>query len=108
MENKAVRRFVALYFIFKRRTLDRKLKTRLNKSLIRPILVYGTPVWGYTAASNMKKLQVIQNKIIRSIYDRDRYTSNTSIHLELGVRSLNEEIRGASASGNTTNRSQQH
>lgn len=31
---------------------------------------------------NMKKLYVIQNKILRSIYDWDTFTSNTSITSE--------------------------
>jgi hypothetical protein len=43
----------------------------------------------------MKKLQVIQNKIIRVIYNRGRYTSNKSIHIALGARTLNEEIKRA-------------
>jgi hypothetical protein len=35
--------------------------------------MYGAPAWGYGATSSMKKLQVIQNEILRSVYDRDRY-----------------------------------
>jgi hypothetical protein len=95
MENKAMQPFASLYSSLKCRTLNKKLKTHLYKSFIRPILLHGTPVWGYAATSNMKKLQVIQGKIFRSIYDGDRYTSisNTSTHIELGVRILNEEIK---------------
>lgn len=92
-----MQRFVALQSIFKCRTLNRKFKTHLDKTLIRPILLYGAPVWGYGATSSMLKLHVIPNKIIRSIYDRDRYTSNISIYIELDARSLNEEIKRASA-----------
>jgi hypothetical protein len=66
IENKAMQRFVALYAVFKSPTLNRKLKTHLYKSLIRPNLLYGAPAWGYAATSNMKRLQVIQNKIIQS------------------------------------------
>jgi hypothetical protein len=88
MENKAVQHFVALCTFFKCQTLNRKLKTHLYKSLTRPILLHGASAWGYAAASNMKKLQAIQNKIIRSTYDRHRYTS---IHIALGVRTLNEK-----------------
>jgi hypothetical protein len=47
--------------------------------------------------SKFKKLQIIQNKIIRSIFGEDKYTSNTSIHRALGVRSLSEEIERESA-----------
>jgi hypothetical protein len=45
----------------------------------------------------MKKLQVIQNKIFRSVYDVDVSTSNAWIHIDLGVRILTEEIKGACA-----------
>jgi Icc-related predicted phosphoesterase len=44
----------------------------------------------------MKKLQAIQNKITRSICDGDRYATNISIHMALGVRTSNEEIKTAS------------
>jgi hypothetical protein len=60
IKNKAIQRFVAFYFIFRCRILNTKLKTHLYKSLIRPILLYGAPAWGYGATSNMKMLQVIQ------------------------------------------------
>jgi hypothetical protein len=66
-------------------------------SKVRPILLYGATAWGCAAKSNMKNLQIIQNKIIRSIYDGDRYTSNILIHIALDVRTLNEEIKRASA-----------
>jgi hypothetical protein len=93
MENKAVQRFVSLYPIFKPRTLNRKIRTHLYKSLIRPILLYGAPAWGYAAKSSVVKLQVIQNKILRNIDDGDRYTSNKAIHIALDVRTLNEDIK---------------
>jgi hypothetical protein len=60
--NKTMQHFVALHFNFKCPTLNRKLKTRLYKSLLRPILLPEVPVWGYAATSNMKKLEVVQNK----------------------------------------------
>jgi hypothetical protein len=95
--SKTMQRFVAIYSIFKCRTLDKKLKTRLYKSLIPSILLYGAPPWGYAAISNMKQLQVVQNKITWTIYDGERYTSNTSIYIALDVRTLKEEIERPSA-----------
>jgi hypothetical protein len=82
-KNKAMQHFVALYSIFKSRILNRKMKTHLYKSLICHILLYGASAWGYAGKSTMQKLQVVQNKILRSIYDEVRYTSNTTIHTEL-------------------------
>jgi hypothetical protein len=97
MENKATQRFVELNSIFKSHTLNRKLKTDLYKSLIRRILLCGAPAWGCAVTSSMKKLQAIRNKTIRRIYDGDRYASNTSIHIALDVRALNDEVKRACA-----------
>jgi hypothetical protein len=55
-------------------TLDRKLKVHFSKSLNLPVLLHGVPAWGCGATSNMKQLKVIQNKILRSVCDGDRYT----------------------------------
>jgi hypothetical protein len=77
MKNTAMRRLVVLSSIFKCRTLRRKLKTHLYRSLIRPILLYGAPAWGYEATNNMKNLQVIVNKIIRSIYAEADHSGST-------------------------------
>jgi hypothetical protein len=59
MESKAMLRFAALYSVFKRRTLNRNLKTHVYTSLIRLIPLYGAPKWGYETTSNMKKLEVM-------------------------------------------------
>jgi hypothetical protein len=77
--------------------VNRKIKTHLYKSLISSIMLYGAPAWGHEATSNMKKLQVSLKKILRSIYDGDTYTSNTSVHTALSVRPSNAEIKRACA-----------
>ncbi|GFX39535.1 putative RNA-directed DNA polymerase from transposon X-element [Trichonephila clavipes] len=40
-------------------------KVILYKQILRPVITYGSPVWGAAAATHMKKIQVIQNKILR-------------------------------------------
>jgi hypothetical protein len=97
MENKAMQRFVAVCSFFKSLTFNRKLKIRLYKLLIWPILLYGALTWD-SAAQAMMKLQVIQNKIIRSIYDGIRYVSSTSIHIGQDVRILMKELKEHSQS----------
>jgi hypothetical protein len=109
-EIKAMQRFVEFHSIFKCRTLNRKSKTHLYKSVILAILLHGDLAWGYAATNNMKKLIFVQNKMIRSIYEGDRYTSDTSIHIAPNVRTLNDEIKEypqsfINASGNTTTQS---
>jgi hypothetical protein len=89
MQIKAMQRFVAFYCIIKCRTLNRKL----YESVISPILQDGAPEWGYAATSNMKTLQVIQNIIIRSTYDRNKYASNTWSHIKVASAKLYQHIR---------------
>ncbi|GFT88146.1 hypothetical protein TNCV_2893321, partial [Trichonephila clavipes] len=40
-------------------------KVILYKQILRPVITYGSPVWGAAAATHMKKVQVMQNKILR-------------------------------------------
>ncbi|GFV05263.1 RNA-directed DNA polymerase from mobile element jockey [Trichonephila clavipes] len=55
-------------------------KLLLYTAVLRPILTYGSPVWGYAADSNIKTLEVAQNSIIRNIVRADRYTRNSKIY----------------------------
>ncbi|GFX66171.1 transposable element Tcb2 transposase [Trichonephila clavipes] len=48
-------------------------KILLYTAVLRPILSYASPVWGYAANTNIKILQVAQNSLIRSIVRPGRY-----------------------------------
>ncbi|GFX63449.1 retrovirus-related Pol polyprotein from transposon 297 [Trichonephila clavipes] len=45
----------------------------LYTAVLRPILSYASPVWGYAANTNIKILEVAQNSLIRSIVRPGRY-----------------------------------
>lgn len=47
--------------------LSSKNKNILYKSVIRPVMTYGCPVWYQAATTHIKKLQVIQNKSLKLI-----------------------------------------
>ncbi|GFW17866.1 hypothetical protein TNCV_1134661 [Trichonephila clavipes] len=51
-------------------------KILLYTAVLRPIITYGSPVWGYAADANLKILEVTQNSLIRNIVKTDRYTRN--------------------------------
>ncbi|GFX89246.1 RNA-directed DNA polymerase from mobile element jockey [Trichonephila clavipes] len=51
-------------------------KLLLYTAVLRPILTYGSPVWGYAANSNIKILEVAQNSLIRNIVKANRYARN--------------------------------
>jgi 3-deoxy-D-manno-octulosonic-acid transferase len=67
------------------------MKTHLYRSLLLPYsyteLLHGE----YTANNNMQKLQIIQNKILRTICEGDTYT-----YTALNITNSNEETERAS------------
>lgn len=72
----------ALSPILQGRTLSEKLKCRLYKAYIRPIISYGCPAW-YTRISNtnLLRLQRIQNKCLRrALSVRIREISTNELH----------------------------
>ncbi|GFX52297.1 putative RNA-directed DNA polymerase from transposon X-element, partial [Trichonephila clavipes] len=60
-------------------------KLLLYTAVLRPILTYGSPVWGYAADSNIKILEVAQNSLIRNIVKADRYTRNIKIYEDIKI-----------------------
>ncbi|GFT24772.1 hypothetical protein TNCV_4805771 [Trichonephila clavipes] len=63
-------------------------KILLYTAVLRPILTYGSPVWGYAADANIKILEVAQNSIIRNIVKANRYTKNSLIYKDIKVLPL--------------------
>lgn len=58
----------SLYPVLNRKSLlSFKNKNLLFKSIIRPILTYGAPIWRHAAWCHRKKLQIIQNKTLKII-----------------------------------------
>ena len=54
---------------------------------------YGSLAWGTSAPSNIKKLQVCQNKFLRIACDAPRYTNLVFLHDELGIESFTDFIK---------------
>lgn len=79
---KAVRCGRALFPLLNRRsTLNRKNKILLYRMCIRPIMTYGCQVWSKRCAKTyLKKLQVIQNKNLKIIFNLPRRYSTNRLH----------------------------
>ena len=71
-------------------------KVTLYKSMIKPILLYASPVWAAVRKTQRKKLQVFQNKALRRITNAPWYVRNTIIHRDLGIESIDSAILSAS------------
>lgn len=74
-----------------RMNMDNKL--RLYKAIIRPTITYGCSVWQNTGKQNIIKLQRIQNKCLRIILGKDRFTRIEEMHAEANMEYLHEYIQ---------------
>ena len=88
--------FSTLYCLLSRKshvTVDSKI--RIYKSYIRPIFTYGCQVFANTAKCHMKKLQLLQNKILRMILNIkwDDFVPTSSVHDSAKVPTISEFIK---------------
>ncbi|GFX65123.1 putative RNA-directed DNA polymerase from transposon X-element [Trichonephila clavipes] len=58
----------------------------------RSLITYGSPVWGAAAATHMKKIQVMQNKILRVMTNAPWYVRNDVIHNDLQMEPISNYI----------------
>ena len=59
-------------------------------ALVHPHLLYALPVWGCTFLSYLRKLQCLQNKAIRIIFNSNRLTSVTPIFHALEIFNIED------------------
>ena len=79
-------RLTSLYPLINRNTTLRSdCVTLLYKSLILPILTYACPVWLGTSNTTIKRLQTLQNKVLRMAVNAPWFVRNEQLHRELGV-----------------------
>lgn len=84
----------SLRYLFTRSSrLSLKNKLLLFKTCIRPIMTYGCIVWGCTAATNLQKLQVIQNKMLKLCTNSHWYERMDKVHQDLRIRTFLAEIK---------------
>lgn len=79
--------------INKRSPLKIECGLLLYKSILRPILTYACPVWGTASRTSLKKVQALQNKVLRIIANAPWFVRNTQIHQELGIPPIQEFIK---------------
>ena len=54
--------------------------------------MYGAPVWGNTCDSNIKSLEIIQNKALRMVLSAERRVSTDWLRSTLNVPKILEQI----------------
>ncbi|GBL83824.1 putative RNA-directed DNA polymerase from transposon BS, partial [Araneus ventricosus] len=68
-------------------------KVLLFKQILRPILSYSAQIWGITAKCHHKKIQILQNKILRIMTNSPWFVRNEVIHKDLNIESIEEFIK---------------
>lgn len=58
-----------------------------------PILTFAIPAWAKVSPNQDNKLQVIQNKGIRSALDASWYIRNTELHRKANISSIRQLIK---------------
>ena len=71
-------------------------KLLLYKCILKPVWTYGIQLWGTTADSNVEILQRFQSKFLRSITNAPWYVTNSSIHRDLAIPTVKDEIKSRS------------
>lgn len=68
--------------------LELDIKLYVYKQYIRPILLYGCPIFSSTSKSNIHKMQIFQNKILRLILRKRKRTKISVLHKESNIHPI--------------------
>jgi hypothetical protein len=80
IEAKAFRTFKRVYSLFKSDRLSANIKQTLHKTLIKSVMTYASPAWEF-ADTHLKKLQHLQNKVLRTTGNYPRRTPVRELHM---------------------------
>jgi hypothetical protein len=79
--------------INKSSSININLALTVYKALIRPIITYAAPAWGYAPKTQFNKLQVFQNKVLRIITKHPRVTPIDTLHEQTGMETITNHVR---------------
>jgi hypothetical protein len=74
-------------------TLSLENKTWIYKFILKPIWTYGIQLWGCAKPSNSKIIQRLQSNVLRTITNAPWYVSNFTLHNDLQIPFITEEIK---------------
>lgn len=73
--------------------LTTSTKILLYKTIVRPILTYAAPAWCGASKTNLKKLQVYENKCLRLATSSNRYTRLTELYDKAAIQIITDYIQ---------------
>lgn len=79
-------------YLLLHRGLSLEVKILLYKRMIRPVLLYGAPIWANAARRHINRLQAQQNKCLRIILGADIRTPIRKLHEQTGLPLVREFV----------------
>jgi hypothetical protein len=67
--------------------------TLIYRCILKPIWTYGIQLWGCVKPSNTKIIQGLQSNVLRTITNAPWYVSNFTLHNDLQIPFIPEEIK---------------
>lgn len=80
------------WLIGRKSQLSLENKLLIYKIILKPIWTYGIQLWGCAKNSNINIIQRFQNKALRKITNAPWYVSNQTLHRDLKIPLVKEEI----------------
>ena len=80
------------WFTGRRSKLNIHNKIILYKAVIKPVWTYGIQLWGTASNSNIEILQRLKSKTLRSLLNAPGYVTNETIHRDLKIPTVKDEI----------------
>lgn len=91
---KATKCFRAMYSLLAPKShLSIANKHLIYTAIIRPISMYGSPIWSSAAACHLRNLSTLQNKIVKTIYNLPRRTPTVELKQITGIPTVHEYIQ---------------
>jgi hypothetical protein len=90
---KALKLFFSLYTLLNRKShLNTTNKMTIYTAIIRSTLLYACPVWSNCAETHMNKLQIMQNKCLKTIFNLPRNHPTHFLHRSLIYPTFKEQV----------------
>ncbi|KMQ85663.1 reverse transcriptase [Lasius niger] len=75
-----------LYWLLGRNSeLSVENKIRIYNQILKPVWTYGIQIWGCSRKTNVKQIQIFQNKVLRGIVNAPWYVRNSDLHRDLRI-----------------------